>query len=78
MTQSYDKSPYAHRKWKKATRQHKTPPNTSITQRLWTDLGRLVGVTTAIQLVSLNHFMGTQPSLYLQKLCNGKDIERKC
>ena len=38
----------------------KTPPKTSITQR--TDLGRSVGVTTAIQLVWLNRFTGTQPS----------------
>ena len=32
--------------------QHKTPPKTSITQRLRTDLGRLVGVTTVIPLVT--------------------------
>ena len=30
------------------------PPKTSITQRLWTNLGRSVGVTTAIQQVWLN------------------------
>ena len=42
--------------------QHKTPPTTSITQRLQTDLGRSVGVTTVIQLVWLNRFTGTQPS----------------
>ena len=35
------------------------PPKTSITQRLWTDLGRQVGVTIATQLVWLNLFMGT-------------------
>ena len=29
----------------------KTPPNTSITQRLWTDLEWSVGVRSAIQLV---------------------------
>ena len=40
----------------------KTPPNTSITQRLLTDLGRSFGVTTAIQLVWLNRFTGTKPS----------------
>ena len=38
----------------------KTPPKTSITQRLQTDLGRSVGVTTAIQLMWLNRFTGTQ------------------
>ena len=44
--------------------QHKnaTGANTSITQRLQTDLGRSVGVTTATQLVWLNQFTGTQPS----------------
>ena len=41
LTQSYDKRPYTHRKIQKATWQHKkTPPKTSITQRLRTDLGR--------------------------------------
>ena len=40
----------------------KTPSKTSITQRLRTDLGRSVGVTTTIQLVWLNRFTGTQPS----------------
>ena len=36
----------------------KTPPKTSITQRLRTDLRRLVGVTIATQLVWLNRFTG--------------------
>ena len=40
----------------------KTPPKISITQRLRTDLGRSVGVTTAIQLMRLNCFIGTKPS----------------
>ena len=40
----------------------KTPPKTSITQRLRTDLGRSVGVTIATQLVWLNLFTGSQPS----------------
>ena len=40
----------------------KTLPKTSITQRLRTDLGQSVGVTTVIQLVWLYRFMGTQPS----------------
>ena len=35
---------------------------TSITQRLRTNLERLVGVTNAIQFVSLNRFTGSQPS----------------
>ena len=35
-------------------------PKTSITQRLSTDLGRSVGVTTAIQLMWLNRFYGYQ------------------
>ena len=41
----------------------RTPPKTSITQRLRTDLGRSAGVTIATQLVWLNRFTG-----YL--LCN--------
>ena len=40
----------------------KTPPKSSITQRLRTDLGQSVGVTTATQLVWLNQFRGSQPS----------------
>ena len=42
-----------------------TPPKTSITQRLRTDLGRLVGVTTVIQLVWLNY---AQNMFSLEKL----------
>ena len=53
--------------------QHKNATKTAITQRLWTDLGRSVGVTTAIQLVRLNQLAGTQPSHLPQKLCNKKD-----
>ena len=45
----------------KTNGQHKTPPKASITQRLRTDLGRSVEVTTVIQLVWLNRFTGTQP-----------------
>ena len=37
----------------------KTPPKSSITQRMRTDVGRLVGVTTATQLVWLNRFTVT-------------------
>ena len=40
----------------------RTPPKTSITQRLRTDLGRSVGVTIATQLVWLNRCTGSQPS----------------
>ena len=46
LTQSYDKCTYTNRKIQKASWQHtKTPPKTSITQQLQTDLGRSVGVT---------------------------------
>ena len=63
LTQSYDKSPYIDRKIQKAIQQHKNPTKTSITcKRLRTDLGQSVGVTTAIQLVWLNRFTGSQPS----------------
>ena len=47
MTQVYDKSPYTHRKIKKATRKHNNATKPSITQRLQTDLGWSVGVTIA-------------------------------
>ena len=40
----------------------KTPPKTSITQRLQTDLERSVKVTIATQLVLLNRFRDSQPS----------------
>ena len=53
LTQSYDKSPYTHRKIQKASLQNtKTSPKTSITQQLRTDLGRSVGVT-AVNLTGL-------------------------
>ena len=46
LIQSYDKSPYTHRKIKKnIVTTWKTPPKTSIIQRLRTDLGWSVGVT---------------------------------
>ena len=51
LTQSYDKSPYADRKSKTQRENTKTPPKTSITQRLRTDLGRSVWLTIATQLV---------------------------
>ena len=51
--------------WRNSTTnwKHKnSTPKTSITQRLRTDLGRSVGVTTAIQPVWINRFTGTQAS----------------
>ena len=48
----------------------KTPPKTSITQQLRTDLGRPVGVTIATQLVWLNRFTGSQSFHQPQKPCN--------
>ena len=51
----------------------KTPPKTSITQRLRTDLGRSVGVTIATELVWLKRFTGSKPSHLPQKLCNQKE-----
>ena len=58
MTQSYDKSPYTHGNVKRAVTTHTTPQKSSIKQRLRTDLGRSVGVTTATQLVWLTWFTG--------------------
>ena len=40
----------------------KTPPKTSITQRLRTELRRSVGVTAVTPLVWLNRFTSDQPS----------------
>ena len=47
---------------KKQRENTKTPPKTSITQRLLTDLGRSVGVTIVTHQVWLNRFTGSQPS----------------
>ena len=55
----------------------KTPLKTSITPRLLTHLGWLVGEAMTTQLVRLNRFTGSQPSHKLQKLCNQKDINFK-
>ena len=46
LTQSYDKTPYTNRKFENQRTTHTTPPKTLITQRLRTDLGRSVGVTS--------------------------------
>ena len=63
LTQPYDRSPYTDGKnLKSNVTTQRTPPKTSITQRLRTDLGRSAGVTIATQLVWLNRFTGSQPS----------------
>ena len=62
LTQSYDKSPYTHGNVKRAVRTQTTPQKSSIKQRLRTDLGRSVGVTTATQLVWLT---GLREVLYV-------------
>ena len=63
LTQSYDKSPYTNRNVKrgKVTTQT-TPQKSSIKQRLRTDLGRSVGVTTATQLVWLTGLRAHLPT----------------
>ena len=58
LTQSYDKSPYTHGNVKREVTTQTTPQKSSIKQRLRTDLGRSVGVTTATQLVWLTWFTG--------------------
>ena len=60
MTQSYDKSPYTNRNVKRATQT--TPQKSSIKQRLRTDLGRSVGVTTATQLMWLTGLLAHLPT----------------
>ena len=56
------KAPTPTEKSKKQRDNTKTPPKTSITQRLRTDLGRLVEVTITTQLVWLNRFTRSQHS----------------
>ena len=58
LTQSYDKRPYTlHPIQSKKQRDNtKTVPKTSITQRLRTDFGWSVGVTTVTTLDWLNRF----------------------
>ena len=58
----------------KALKTKVTTQKTSITQRMRTDLGWLVGVAEVIKLVRLNRFSGDKPSNYTQKLCNQMDI----
>ena len=76
LTQSYAKSIYTIRKWKSRDNTE-TLQKSSITQRLRTDLGRSVVVTTVIRPVWLNQFTGSQPSHSPQKLCNQKGIHLK-
>ena len=66
----WQKPQHQQNKSKKQRDNTKTPPKTSITQRLRTDLGRSVGVTTATQLVYLNQFTGSQPFHSPQQLYN--------
>ena len=67
------KAPIPTEKSKKQHDKTQTLPKTSITQLLWTDLGRSVGITIATQLVWLNRFTGAQNSHLPQKLCNQQD-----
>ena len=60
LTQSYDKSPYTHRKIKRNNTKKIT--KTSITERLRTDIGRSVGVTAVTQVMWLNRFTSGKPS----------------
>ena len=62
LTQSYDKSPYTHGNVKRAVTTQTTPQKSSIKQRLRTDLGRSVGVTTATQLVWLTGLRAHLPT----------------
>ena len=73
LTQSYDKSPYTHGNVKRAVTTQTTPQKSSIKQRLRTDLGRSVGVTTATQLVWFTRFTG--PNLPTHR--NSRVIEDK-
>ena len=63
------KAPTPTEKSKKQCDNTKTPPKTSITQRLRIELGRSVGVTIAIQLVWLSQLTGSQLSYSSQQLC---------
>ena len=79
LTQSYDKIPYTQSQSKihKATWQHKHATKTLITQRLRTDLGRSVALTTVTPLMLLNRFTSAQHSHLPQKSCNQKDSHLK-
>ena len=73
LTRSYDKSPYTNGNVKKGSDTKTTPQKSSIKQRLRTDLGRSVGVTTATQLVWFTRFIG--PNLPTHR--NSRVIEDK-
>ena len=77
-TQSYDKSPYTHRKTPNATLQHTNATKkfdyTTIADQLRTSNW---GNDTHVQLVWLNRCVGTQPSHLPQKLWNSKDTHLK-
>ena len=75
MTQSYDKSPYTHKKPQKQRGNTQTQPKTSITHRLRTYLGRFWInnlLSTLVQLLhyilKYNYFGMTTFSLFLSKL----------
>ena len=72
LTQSTEKKTVTENS-KKQSDDTKTPPKTSITQRLRIYIGRSIGVTTATQQVWLNRFTGSQPSHLPQKLCYQKN-----
>ena len=65
------KAPTPTEKSKKQRDNTKTPPKTSITQRLRADLGRSLGVSIATKLMWLNRFTESQPlacNLWLVKI----------
>ena len=62
LTQSYDKSPYTNRNVKRGKVTTQTTPQKRIKQRLRTDLGRSVGVTTATKLVWLTGLRANLPN----------------
>ena len=65
----WQKTPALTEKSNKQRDNTKTPPKTSITQRLPTDLGQSVGEAIATRLVWLNQLTGSQPSHSSQQLC---------
>ena len=62
LTTAMTKAPTPTEKSKKQRDNTKMPPNTSITLRSRTDVGRSVGGTAATQMVRLNRFTESQPS----------------
>ena len=79
LTQSYDKSPYNHRKIQQATWQHKKHhQKLLITQRLRTGLGRSVGVTKVTPLVWLNRFRSALWVIFLITSTSGFIMYQIC